>query len=174
MVLPGRGDAIRVVPLHLPDGQAAVPPSPPRLSYRGGPLMPEVEVFTVFWGAAWQQMPQSDMLTKINDFFDFILASPLIAQLAEYSVSGYAIGQGRRTGTATLTAPRLHHTVSDNAIQHMLQQEIAMNAAFPQPSQNTLYSSTCRLTSAWSRVGELRARCSAAIIMTSTARSSMP
>lgn len=139
MVLPGRGDAIRVVPLHLPDGQAAVPPSPPQLTYRGGPLIPGVEVFTVFWGAAWQQMPQSDMLTNINDFFDAILTSPLIAQLAEYNVPAYAIGQGRRTGTATLTAPRLHQTVSDNAIQHMLQQEVGTNAAFPQPSQNTLY-----------------------------------
>lgn len=51
-VLAARGDSIRVVPLHLPDELLAAPAVPPQLTYRGGPLLTNVEVFTVFWGAA--------------------------------------------------------------------------------------------------------------------------
>jgi hypothetical protein len=138
-VLHAHGDPIRVVPLRLPDELRAAPAAPPQLTFRNGPLLKNVEVFTVFWGAAWQQASQSDLVNQLNQFFDFILTSALIDQLAEYSVPGQAIGHGQRTGTITLMAPPLHHSVSDNTIQHMLQQEIATNANFPQPTPNTLY-----------------------------------
>jgi hypothetical protein len=75
----------------------------------------------------------------VNQFFDFILSSALLDQLSEYSVPGQNIGHGQRIGTVTLPAAQLPHSVSDNAIRHMLQQEIATNSAFPQPSRNTLY-----------------------------------
>jgi len=67
--------------------KAAAPAAAPHLIYRNGPLLTAVEVFTIFWGPAWLAA-QSPMLTQINQFFDFILTSPLIAQLAEYSVPG--------------------------------------------------------------------------------------
>lgn len=141
MVLPGPGDSIRIVPLFVPDEVTTLTAGaqPPKLTYRGGPLLPSVEVFTVFWGAAWQTAPQSDMVPKLNEFFNFILASPLMDQLAEYSVQGQAISHGRCTGTTTITTPKLRHSVTDHAIQHMLQQEISTNSAFPQPTPNTLY-----------------------------------
>jgi hypothetical protein len=146
-IYPAHSDAIRIVPLHLPDALrqptgeavAAGPAAAPQLTYRNGPLLTGVEVFTIFWGAAWQQAAQSPMLTQINQFFDFILTSPLIAQLAEYSVPGKTIGNGKHTGTLTITTPHLGHSVSDTAIQHMLQQEIASNSAVPHPTPNTLY-----------------------------------
>jgi hypothetical protein len=140
------GDAIRIVPLHLPDTVKTPPAdavpaaaaSPPQLTYRNGPLLAAVEVFTIFWGPAWQTA-QAALATQINGFFDFILASPLIDQLAEYSVGHYAIGHGKRTGTTTITTPALKTSVSDTAIQHMLQTEISSNAGVPSPSPNTLY-----------------------------------
>jgi hypothetical protein len=138
MILPAHGDPIRIVPLHAPDVVAAPPGAAPHLTYRGGPLLTSVEVFTVFWGAAWQQQ-QAALAGSLNQFFDFILTSALIDQLAEYNVPGQAIVHGQRTGTVTLTNPRLHHSVSDHAIQHMLHQETTTNPAFPQPSANTLY-----------------------------------
>jgi hypothetical protein len=144
-IYPAHADAIRIVPLyHAGDaGQptvdaATVPAAPPRLTYRNGPLLTATEVFTVFWGTAWQQAHAS-LVTEINQFFDFILTSPLISQLAEYSVPGKQIGPGTRLGTITITTPALLHSVSDTALQHMLQQEIATNAAFPHPTPNTLY-----------------------------------
>ncbi len=141
MVLAGPGDSIRIVPLYVPEDvtQLKVGAAPPKLTYRGGPLLASVKVFTVFWGTAWNAAPQSDLVGKINSFFDAILVSPLMDQLAEYSVAGYAIGHGQRIGTATITSPKLRQSVTDHAIQHMLQQEISTNSAFPRPSANTLY-----------------------------------
>ena len=81
--LAGRSDAIRIVPLHHPHAlQAAAP----QLTYRNGPLMEAVEVFTVFWGAAWNTAPLDKLMQDMNDFFDYILTSALIDQLAEYNV----------------------------------------------------------------------------------------
>ena len=140
---PSSHDAIRIVPLHLPDTMHVLPlgvaaPPSPVLTYRGGPLLTNVEVFTIFWGSAWTGA-QAPLATKINDFFDHILTSPLIDQLAEYSVPGQAIGHGKRVGTVTVTAKHLGHSVSDNAIRHFIQQEISTNSAVPQPTKNTLY-----------------------------------
>src|SRR5579859_725981 len=144
-ILAAPSDPIRIVPLYVPEPAPSraldgVPPAPPpRLTYRGGHLLDSVEVFTIFWGVAWQQAPQSEILSSLTSFWPFILASPLLAQLAEYNVPGHTIGPGRHTGVVTLTKPTLRHSVSDHAIQHMLQQEIATNPAFPHPASNTLY-----------------------------------
>jgi hypothetical protein len=140
------GDPIRIVPLHVAgdvgtptaDALAAAPAVAPHLTYRNGPLLSSVEVFTMFWGAAWQGA-QSSLVTHINQFFDFILTSPLIDQLAEYNVPGHTIGHGKRTGTITLTSPAPGRSVSDTAIQHFLQQEISTNHSVPHPTPNTLY-----------------------------------
>jgi hypothetical protein len=146
-IYSAHGDEIRIVPLFVADtvsqptveAAAAAPPSPPHLTYRNGPLLTSVEVFTIFWGQAWHQGPPSVLATQINQFFDFILTSPLIDELAEYSVPGKQIGHGKHTGTLTITTPKLRHSVSDTAIQHMLQHEISSNPAVPHPTPNTLY-----------------------------------
>lgn len=143
-VLPAHGDPIRVVPLMV--DQSLVAPAPdieagpkPALTYRGGPLLDAVEVFTVFWGTAWNTTAQTTLVGKLNAFFDTILTSSLIDQLSEYNAGGYTIGHGKCTGTITLTTPALHHSVTDAAIQHMLQHEISTSRKFPAPSPNTLY-----------------------------------
>jgi hypothetical protein len=144
LVEPAHGDPIRIVPVHGVEGiaelTAGTPAGPaPQLTYRNGPLLEAVEVFTVFWGAAWNTAPLSQLVASLNGFFDDVLTSALMDQLAEYGVPGHAIGHGARTGTTTITSPALRHSVSDHAIQHMLSQEITSNPAFPQPSPNTLY-----------------------------------
>ncbi|HEX5504256.1 MAG TPA: hypothetical protein VFW96_16645 [Thermomicrobiales bacterium] len=138
LVEHGHADPIRIVPLHLP-GAAPAPTPPPQLTYRGGPLIHAVEVFTVFWGAAWQRAPQDALARQLNQFFDTILTSALLDQLAEYNVAGQTIGYGRRVGTTTLTTPAPRRSVSDTALQRLLREQLAGNAAFPQPSANTLY-----------------------------------
>ena len=143
IVPPSVHDVIRIVPLHLPESMrtpvagVAAPPGP-ELTYRGGPLLTNVEVFTIFWGSAWTGA-QAALATTINDFFDFILTSPLIDQLAEYNVAGQAIGHGKHVGSATVTAGHLGHSISDNAIRHFVQQEISSNPALPHPTKNTLF-----------------------------------
>src|SRR5947208_15857232 len=84
------GEHIRVVPLYQPT--IAAPPKAD-LTYRGGALIPNIVVFTIFWAKLWGSSPAStDTINKLNKIFGDILVSPLVYQLAEYSVPGVAIG----------------------------------------------------------------------------------
>jgi hypothetical protein len=137
-------DPIRIVPLHLPSelyrpsAGIAAPPAA-ELTYRGGPLLSSVKVFTVFWGQAWQKTPNSDLANQLNQFFKFVVSSALIDQLAEYGVAGQAIAPASFIGAVTITQPTLSHSVTDTAIQARLQQEIKSNSAVPKPDANMLY-----------------------------------
>ncbi len=130
---------ITIVPLHVPElelAQAAAPPA--QLVFNNGPLLTNVQVYTIFWGSAWQQSPASDTVTNINNFFDYILTSPLMDQLAEYSVQGQTIGHGSRIGTTTITNQDPGATVDDSAIQQLINSGIANNT-LPQANANMLY-----------------------------------
>jgi hypothetical protein len=128
---------IQIVPLHS-DAALAPPAARPNLTYRGGPLLTEVQVFVFFWGDAWQQGPEAPLVQQLNSFFDFVLTSPLLDQLTEYSVQGKAISHGARAGSIVLTtAPPA--SISDGDIQQMIQQEISSDPAVPQPTGSSLY-----------------------------------
>jgi len=129
---------IRIVPLHPGKAKAAAPQVPPQLTYRNGPLLTSVQVFTIFWGATWNDPPQRALLAKINEFFDFILSSQLLDELAEYSVPNQTISHGLLTGTITLSTPAPGKTVDDSAIQNLIQQEISAGT-LPASTPNTLY-----------------------------------
>jgi hypothetical protein len=134
-------DLIRIVPLHFPAVglKPAAAPAAPQLTYRGGPLLTAVKVFTIFWGSAWQQQTLADLANQLNTFFGFILTSPLIDQLAEYNVGNSAIGYGSLGGTLTFTDYDPSTSVSDADVQSFLQDLITNNPAVPQPDANTLY-----------------------------------
>ena len=126
---------IQIVPLRI---EAAAPSAAPNLTYRGGPLLTEAQVFVFYWGDAWQQEPQAGLVQRLNSFFDYVLASPLLDQLAEYGVQGKAIGHGARVGSIVLTtAPPA--SVSDGDIQRLIEQEISSDPAVPQPLGSSLY-----------------------------------
>src|SRR5258708_147567 len=112
---------------HLPSEKfaSAAHTKQPHLKYNGGPLLGKVERFTVFWGSAWQNQPALIGLSQsINDFFKFIVSSPLIDQLGEYHVANHAIGHGTFVGTKALgTEPGA--LIDDSAIQTALQGWIA-------------------------------------------------
>ncbi len=129
---------IRIVPLHPGKAKVAAPQVAAQLTYRNGPLLTSVQVFTIFWGAQWNTSPQDALLTKVNQFFDFILTSQLLDQLSEYSVPNLKIGPGARIGSVTLTAPAPGKTVDDSAIQTFLQQQISAGT-LPSATANTLY-----------------------------------
>jgi hypothetical protein len=126
---------IRIVPLR--DDALEVPVSAPNLTYRGGPLLTSVQVFNFFWGTAWQG-EQAPLVEEINQFFDFVLTSALMDQLAEYSVAGSSIGHGSRSGAVILSTDP-PSSIADADIQQLIQQEISNDAAVPQPTANSLY-----------------------------------
>ena len=134
---PHHYDPIRIVPLHLPDALAAA--SAARLTYRNGPLISAVEVFTIFWGSAWKKAPQAAMIGQLNGFFEFVLGSALMDQLTEYNVPKYAIKHGRRIGSAIITTPEPGTSLTDGAIQAMLLEQTAKGKPIPKPTANTLY-----------------------------------
>ena len=127
---------IRIVPLHTAPRLAST--VTPELTYRNGPLLTSVEVFAIFWGGAWQNPENRSLANHIDNFFDFILTSKLIDQLAEYSVADYSIGHGKRTGSMVFTGSEPGGFLPDAKIQKMLQAEIA-TGALPARTANLLY-----------------------------------
>ncbi len=140
-ILPARSDAIRIVPLYVPRIEAKPKRklAPPLLTYRNGPLIANAEVFVIYWGKTWQSAAQKEMAKKLDKFFDVILKSSLMKQMAEYSVPGKKIGNGKRTGSINISSPAMGKSVTDSAIRHMLQQQISTNAKVPKPNANSLY-----------------------------------
>ena len=113
----------------------------PVLAYGNGPLLTNVEVITIFWGNSWTQAPQTTLVTRINEFFDFILTSSLIDMLGEYNVPGKAIGHGSRIGTYTETGSQPGGNtgnITDAEMQQQLQTWIN-NHNVSEPNANTLY-----------------------------------
>jgi hypothetical protein len=127
---------IKIVPLHPHVRDTAAPT--PKLTYRDGPLLTNVEVFCIFWGKAWQSTANASLSQQLISFFDFILTSSLIDQLAEYNVPGKTIGHGKRIGSLNLTSSEPGTSVDDSAIQQMIQAQIDAGV-FPASTANTLY-----------------------------------
>ncbi len=133
-------DHIRVVPLHHPAGLRVAPAAAqPKLTYRSGPLLQNVQVFTIFWGKTWgTSSTSSSLITKLNQFFAAILVSPAIDQLAEYNVPGQTIGHGTFIGTKTISTNAPVGSVTDTAIRTQLKKWISTGLV-PKTNKNTLY-----------------------------------
>jgi hypothetical protein len=113
----------------------------PQLSYNNGPLIENVHVITVYWGNVWNDQLEKQHRNKLENFFSYIVASPLIDQLGEYSTNGYTIGHGTHDAvndSYIITDSAPSPTVSDTDIQNMLQAEIQAGNV-PSFDVNTLY-----------------------------------
>jgi len=131
-------DYIRIVPMHRP-GRPALAPTEARLTYRGGILLQNPEVFTIFWGGTWDTTPGSTtLMNKLNKFFADILVSPLMDQLAEYDVPAQAIGHGSFIGTVVIRDAAPSGGVTDSTLQAHLSQWVKAKLA-PKPTKNTIY-----------------------------------
>jgi hypothetical protein len=75
-------EIIKIVPLHIPEAVLAAAPTA-QLTYRGGPLITNVKIFTLFWGSEWTKGRNQQTATHLNEFFTYLVTSPLMDQLAE-------------------------------------------------------------------------------------------
>ena len=155
------GEHIRVVPLHHPkpsvaidnlararrewdeqdlfDGSPHAIPASAHLNYQGGPLIQNVQVFTVYWGKLWGSTASSQqMMADLNTFFADILVSPLLDQLSEYNVPGQVIGHGSFLGTKVISPNAPVGSITDSAIRAQLLKWIKSNTV-PKNNKNTLY-----------------------------------
>jgi hypothetical protein len=120
------------------DGKPHFAPAKAKLTYRGGAILANVEVFTIFWGVQWDAPSARKIRDGINTFFGDILKSALIDQLAEYSVPGKPIGHGMLTGTKVISAGAPKGSVTDSAVQQALAKWIKAKSV-PKPTANALY-----------------------------------
>ena len=155
-----KGEHIKVVPLHSPkptmsidelsqarqeqsdtqlfDGQTLAAAAPPHLAYFGGSLLTNVHVYTIFWGKKWSAGAGAGIATRLNDFYRAILTSPLIDQLAEYSMPGKSIGHGSLIGSKVITANAPVRSVTDTTIRTQLKAWISAHTV-PANTPNTVY-----------------------------------
>jgi hypothetical protein len=126
-----------IVPPYSPVSHAPV--APPLLTYRGGPLLTDVEVFSLYWGEAWTSTPLQRLAARLQDFLTFALASPLVGQLAEYSVPGHHIGTGHVIGSRIVASGGSASSVSDAGIQLFVREQIARRDGVPSPTPHSLY-----------------------------------
>lgn len=137
-------DAIRIVPIAAPrelfPHVAAVPAAPlPSLTYRGGPLLAAVQVFSLYVGNAWSTAQLKTLAGQMDGYFRFILGSELIDQLSEYDVPNFAIDHGTFVGSTVLSSTAVPTSVTDAWLQDTLQQAIAAGGPVPKPGPNVLY-----------------------------------
>jgi hypothetical protein len=128
-------DAIRIVPLRL-EGEPPAPAAAPELTYRGGPLLTSVEAVALYWGVQWRTEPLLSLSRRLDAFLDYVLSSPLLDQLGEYSVEGKTIGHGRRVLSTTLDAVPTSAVLEDAQLRDALRGELQ---ALPPRNANTLY-----------------------------------
>jgi len=135
--MPIQSEVIKVVPLHVPEAPLAPAPTA-QLTYRGGPLTTGVKIFTFFWGSEWTQTGNQKIASQLNDFFTYLVTSPLMDQLAEYSVTQFRIGHGSFLGTLTVTGQDPASSIADTDIQQFIQRQIS-SGAVPSADNNTVY-----------------------------------
>jgi hypothetical protein len=118
----------------------------PQLGYKGGVIIPNVQVIVVFWGSNVDPIIQAN----IGDYFTGITSSSYIDLLNEYSPStGLSIGRGSLQGVYTINSQicpaRSSCSMTDADVQSELFNQIFLFGSLPPPTQgesgsfNTLY-----------------------------------
>jgi len=119
-------DGKRLGPSH----RDKVTRNPTGLVYRGGPLLPSVQLFNIYWSAAVLEQ------SKLDAFGASIAKSSFLDWLCEYSTPNQTIGRGKFLGS--------YNVLSNETLVH--QSEISSkvlaliaSSAIPAPTKNTLY-----------------------------------
>jgi hypothetical protein len=100
--------------------------------YRGGPVISNVKIFTVFWNASVSNQ------SALDSFYGTLANSAYVDQLSEYSTSTQTIGRGKFIGTYVDTGAPSTSQLSDSDVQKELARLVDANAV-PAPDGNTLY-----------------------------------
>ncbi|KAJ3308410.1 hypothetical protein HDV04_001324 [Boothiomyces sp. JEL0838] len=112
----------------------AAAPAGAKLNYYGGPVIPNVKVFTIFWGG------QSNVqyASKINQFYTGVTDSALFDMLSQYNTPTQNIGRGSFIGSFDYPDGATG-TIDDSDIQKALQNLISQGSV-PAADENTYYA----------------------------------
>jgi hypothetical protein len=107
------------------------------VDYNGGPLIQNVHVYTIFWGPQWKQSQSRQDF--FNGFFKALFDDGrYIANLSQYSVSGWKIRNGKLVGTAVVDTVPAASTVTDSEIRAELLARVTAGT-LPKADGNSLY-----------------------------------
>src|SRR5215472_16767125 len=95
---------------------AGVPgPAGAQLTYRGGPLIQSVKVYTVFWGSGIANQ------TQLGDYYTAITNSAYFDWLVEYNANGQTISRGTFGGGFVDPSPPSSTSITNQDIQNELE-----------------------------------------------------
>ena len=141
-IVPLRGT--RIVGTQIVAAEAAPALAPAFLTYRGGPLIASVKVFTLYWGSAWASTlppssgPQGVTRAAFDGFIADVVSSAYMDLLAEYNTENVTIGRGSLLGS-TIVGPDPASQVADADIRAQITGRLA-DGTIPPWDTNTLYA----------------------------------
>ena len=94
------------------DAALAAPAVAPQLTYRNGPLIAAPEVFTIFWGSAWNAA-QAGLATQVNQLFDFISGQVFYAVMPYPSCAGCTGGLSPIDALTSTSSHELCEAITD-------------------------------------------------------------
>jgi hypothetical protein len=107
------------------------------LSYRGGHIVENPEVFTIYVGNSWATAPKKKMKKLYQLFFEKLVVSEMMDQLAEFNTEEYKIGKGKLIGSYTIEHPTSKN-LSDYNIRQALQYAFAKKI-IPPPNPQRIF-----------------------------------
>lgn len=108
-------------------------PANAHLTNHGGPVIPNVKVYTIYWGG------QVDNQSQIEQFYTDITQSAYFDWLTEYNTNTQQIGHGSFGGSYADTNAPMAASLDDSQIQQELQKLIQAGNV-PPPDDNNYYA----------------------------------
>jgi len=115
------------------------------IAYQGGPIIPQAQVETVYFGQAWGTAAQQQQVNQLDTYMSSITNSPYVDGLGEYYDTLGPGGSRRYVSRGTFldhdivaAGPAAGATVTEAAIQNMLAAEVNANR-LKAPDGNHLY-----------------------------------
>ena len=102
------------------------------LTYRGGPLLQHVKIYTVFWGSGVASQ------TELGQYYTAVTNSSYFDWLSEYDANGMSIGRGTFAGAYTIANPPGGSSIQDSDIANGIDAEITAGR-IPKNDPNSLY-----------------------------------
>jgi hypothetical protein len=123
---------VHAMPLRSP-GAAALQTAPPHLVSYGGPVIPNVKVYAVFWG------PNVAFQEELGSFYAAIPNSTYFDWLNEYDTTGQHIGRGSFGGKFVITPSNTGTRLEDADVQAEISAQMDAGALPPTDGVDTLY-----------------------------------
>jgi hypothetical protein len=121
----------------LPEGADGITPDAAagaRLTYFGGPVIPSVKVFTIYWGSR-----ATSHRAHLDAFYPAITKSAYFDWLKEYNTSKQHIGRGSFGSSIVITPSVTSPNITDVQIQKELAKQMAANKVPKTDGTNNLY-----------------------------------